>query len=75
MQYIDRALFNPAVAQLTINNNLLLYDVPPACFGLDMAIIGEVLNIFNRLCHFYVPLFETSLRMAMSRRKHVGDTL
>jgi len=36
--------FNPTTAQLTTNNHLSLYNVPPTCFGLSMANIGEVSN-------------------------------
>jgi hypothetical protein len=31
-------------AQLTTNNHLSLYDVPPTCFDLYMAILREVSN-------------------------------
>jgi len=28
----DNAAFNPTIAQLTTNNHLSLYNVPPTCF-------------------------------------------
>jgi len=36
--------FNPTTAQLTTNNHLSLYDMPPICFGLSMANIGDISN-------------------------------
>jgi hypothetical protein len=39
MQYTDYMAFNPTNAQLTTNNHLSLYSVPPTCFSLSMTII------------------------------------
>jgi hypothetical protein len=30
------------------------------------------MDICNRICHYSVPMLETSLRMALLRPKHVG---
>jgi hypothetical protein len=41
---MNSTAFNPKIAKLTTNNNLSLYDVPPTCFGLSIAIIRDVFN-------------------------------
>jgi len=42
MHYTDYTAFNSTVAELTTNNYLSLYIVPPTCCSLSMAIIREV---------------------------------
>jgi hypothetical protein len=44
MQYTDFKVFNPTTAQLTTQDRLSLYSVPPTCFGRSMAIDSEVSN-------------------------------
>jgi hypothetical protein len=42
MQYTIYNVLNPTTAQLTTQDHLSLYSVPPTCFGLSMAINMEV---------------------------------
>jgi len=44
MRYTDYKVLNPTTAQLTTQDRLSLYSVPPTCFGLSMAINREVSN-------------------------------
>jgi hypothetical protein len=69
--------FNSATSQSTTNNHLSLYDVPPTCFGLSMAILREGYNkgvqywqILLKMCIYGVKNTKFSIKIA----KNISNT-